>query len=263
MTMLSGRRWPELGTRPLVLVPAGSTEQHGPHLPLSTDSVIATAVAEHAARTLGGGALVAPALAYGASGEHEGFAGTVSIGHEALAAVLVELVRSLSRWAGRIVIVNGHGGNLPTVASAVVRMVGEGHDVAWVPCAVPPGFTLAGMTYRPDAHAGRTETSLMLHLAPELVALDRAWAGNTAPMVELLPGLRRDGVSTLAPNGVLGDPAGASGGEGAALLAAMVDAVVRGVRSGAADARGRLYNAVPHEATMSVAARAPVPASRS
>ena len=60
--------------------------------------------------------LIAPAIAYGASGEHQAFAGTVSLGHDALRLVLVELVRSLSTWAGRIVLVNGHGGNVPTLA---------------------------------------------------------------------------------------------------------------------------------------------------
>src|SRR5215204_2153898 len=88
----------------LVLVPVGSVEQHGPHLPLDTDTRIAAAVAARAAT---GALLVAPPVAYGASGEHEGFAGTVSIGHEALRLLLVELGRSASRWAARLVFVNG------------------------------------------------------------------------------------------------------------------------------------------------------------
>ena len=79
---LVDRPWPDVG-RPIVLVPVGSTEQHGPHLPLDTDTTVAAVVAaELAARLTADGidAVVAPAIAYGASGEHQGFAGTVSIG---------------------------------------------------------------------------------------------------------------------------------------------------------------------------------------
>ena len=114
--------------------------------------------------------LVAPPLAYGASGEHEGFAGTLSIGHAALRAVLVELGRSAGAWASRMVFVNGHGGNLPTVAEAVVQLRGEGRDVAWSGCAVPGG----------DAHAGRTETSILLALDPSVVRLGRG-RGRATP----------------------------------------------------------------------------------
>ena len=174
--------------------------------------------------------LVAPALAYGASGEHEGFPGTLSIGHDALRAVLVELGRSAGRWAARLVFVNGHGGNLPTVADAVVQLRHEGRDAAWFGCGVPHG----------DAHAGRTETSMLLALAPGHVRLAEAAAGNTAPLAELLPGLRSGGVAAVSPNGVLGDPAGATAGEGERLL----DGMARGLRAALSrwdpDPRGRL-----------------------
>ena len=105
---LAGATWPDLPDRPLLLVPLGAVEQHGHHLPLATDTTVACAVAEAAAGDLDG-ALLAPALAYGASGEHEDFPGTVSIGTEALTGLLVEYGRSASRWAGRLVLVNGHG----------------------------------------------------------------------------------------------------------------------------------------------------------
>src|SRR5947199_807699 len=124
---LGERTWTEV-ERATVLVPVGSLEQHGPHLPLDTDARIAAAAARRAADP---SMLLAPPLAYGASGEHEGFAGTLSIGHAALRAVLVELGRSAGAWASRMVFVNGHGGNLPTVAEAVVQLRGEGRDVAW------------------------------------------------------------------------------------------------------------------------------------
>jgi mycofactocin precursor peptide peptidase len=213
---LGSAAWTELAQRPLVLVPVGSTEQHGPHLPLQTDTLIATAVAREAAVRLGG--YVAPAVSIGASGEHQGFPGVVSIGTETLHLVLVELVRSLSTWSGRIVLVNGHGGNVPALARAVDQLVAEGHDVCWLPCA-------AGG----DAHAGRTETALLLHLAPLLVRLELAEAGNTRPFRELLPELVAHGVRRLSPNGVLGDPAGATAAEGAELFETMVEAVCHGL----------------------------------
>ena len=236
---MAGRRalgdivWPAVPCGALVLVPVGSTEQHGPHLPLDTDTTVAHAVARRTAGALPGPPLVAPPLAYGASGEHADFPGTVSIGHEALRAVLVELTRSLSLWASRVVFVNGHGGNTATLDRALVHLRTEGHDVAWTGCE-----TLGG-----DAHAGRTETSLMLHLAPERVCLDAAVTGDTRPLAVLLPDLMAHGVRAVSPTGVLGDPAGASAEAGRRALDAMVSATVRRITAWAVDGRGRLTEA--------------------
>jgi mycofactocin precursor peptide peptidase len=223
--ILGERVWPEIDGRPTLLVPVGSVEQHGPHLPLDTDTRIAAAVAARAAT---GALLVAPPVAYGASGEHEGFAGTVSIGHEALRLLLVELGRSASRWAGRLVFVNGHGGNVSSLVEAVRLLRYEGRDAAWFACA-------AGG----DAHAGRTETSLMLALDPALVRPERT-AGNTAPLADLLPAMRAGGVAAVSPNGVLGDPAVASADEGERLLAAMSDALEAAITRWTLDPAGRL-----------------------
>ncbi|MDP5181086.1 mycofactocin biosynthesis peptidyl-dipeptidase MftE [Blastococcus sp. BMG 814] len=229
MTSLGAVTWPELPERPLLVVPLGAVEQHGPHLPLTTDTAVATAAAGAAVDRLPG-ALLAPALAYGASGEHEDFPGTVSLGTEALTGLLVEYGRSACRWAGRVLIVNGHGGNLDALRTAVPRVRAEGRDVAWFPCGFPGG----------DAHAGRTETSLMLHVEPEQVRRDRAVTGETAPIGELLPRLRAEGVRAVSPNGVLGDPGGASGAEGEALLAGLVGRLVPGVAAWRVDDDGRL-----------------------
>jgi creatinine amidohydrolase len=225
MTQLGERTWPEIDGRPTLLVPVGSTEQHGPHLPLDTDARVAAAVAVRAA---GAGLLVAPPVAYGASGEHEGFPGTVSIGHEALRLLLLELGRSAARWAGRLLFVNGHGGNVPTLVEAVRLLRYEGRDAAWFACS--PGG---------DAHAGRTETSLLLALAPGLVGPDRA-AGNPAALGELLPAMRAGGVAAVSPNGVLGDPAGASAEEGERLLTWMTDALVAALARWTPAPSGRL-----------------------
>jgi len=226
---LAGAVWPGIPDAPLLVVPLGSVEQHGHHLPLGTDTSVACAVAGAAAGSLGG-SLLAPALAYGASGEHEGFPGTISIGTEALTGLLVEYGRSAGRWAGRLLVVNGHGGNLDALRAAVPLLRSEGRDVAWFPCGVPGG----------DAHAGRTETSLMLHVEPAAVREGRAVAGETAPIGALLPRLRAEGVRGVSPTGVLGDPAGASRVEGAALLAEMAQRLVAAVGNWLVNDDGRL-----------------------
>jgi mycofactocin precursor peptide peptidase len=226
---LADATWPELTGQPLVVVPLGAVEQHGPHLPLATDAVVATVVAESAVPALDG-ALLAPTIAYGASGEHEGFPGTVSIGTAALTGLLVEYGRSAGRWAGRLLVVNGHGGNLDALRTAVPLLRTEGRDVAWFPCGTPGG----------DAHAGRTETSLMLHVEPGGVREGLAAVGETAPIGVLLPRLRAEGVRGVSPNGVLGNPAGASAEEGADLLAAMVARLVAAVAAWRVDPTGRL-----------------------
>lgn len=229
MTSLAGAVWPELPEAPLLIVPLGSVEQHGQHLPLGTDTSVACAAAEAAVEALDG-VLLAPALAYGASGEHEGFPGTISIGTAALTGLLVEYGRSACCWAGRVLIVNGHGGNLDALRAAVPLLRAEGRDVAWFPCSVPGG----------DAHAGRTETSLMLHVEPERVRGERAVAGVTTPIGDLLPRLRAEGVRSVSPTGVLGDPVGASGLEGAVMMSGLVDRVVAATLAWEIDAAGRL-----------------------
>jgi mycofactocin precursor peptide peptidase len=235
-----------------LLIPLGATEQHGPHLPIGTDAAIAVALAERAAAEVPG-VVVAPALPYGSSGEHQDFAGTLSIGAEATELVLVELARSASETFDRVVFVNAHGGNVGPLAAAARRLRAESRDViAWSP------------RFGGDAHAGRTETSLMLALEaaprtldaergrPTLRTLDRgrpelthaeqrsttlgeserrstavrvglAEAGNVAPLGELIEDLRAGGVAAVAPNGVLGDPTGASASEGRSLLATAIE----------------------------------------
>lgn len=213
---LSAWRWPEVeaGRTRTLLVPVGSCEQHGPHLPFDTDTRIAVELARRAAAAAGDVA-VAPPVAYGSSGEHQDFSGTLSIGTVALRDLLVELGRSAfaapAAWVGAVVFVNGHGGNRDALDAAVTVLAGEARPVsAWWP-TVPGG----------DAHAGRTETSLLLAIDPDAVGRERP-RGATAPVGDLLPQLRRDGVRPVSPNGVLGDAAGSSAAEGRTLLAALV-----------------------------------------
>lgn len=230
MSRLADATWVELPDRPTVLVPVGSVEQHGPHLPFDTDSAIAVAVADAVAVRLDGEVLVAPPISYGSSGEHQAFAGTSSIGSDALQSLVVELVRSMQVWAGRIIFVNAHGGNTSALSKAVFQMIAEQHDVAWVPCA----------TEEVDLHAGLTETSLMLHIRPSSVRLELAEAGDNRPLSEILPLMMAGGVRAVSANGILGDPAGASAVHGAEILDSMVDDVVQRITLGTADVHGVL-----------------------
>ncbi|MGV0834111.1 mycofactocin biosynthesis peptidyl-dipeptidase MftE [Mycolicibacterium thermoresistibile] len=208
-------------TSPTLIVPVGSTEQHGPHLPLDTDTRIATAVARGVIErmVLADGAqwLLAPAIGYGASGEHEGFAGTVSIGTSALRLLLVEFGRSAANWASRLVFVNGHGGNVEALAAATALLRYEHRDVAWVSCLAAGG----------DAHAGHTETSVLLHISPEAVSTDQLLPGNRAPLAELMPQLRAGGMAAVSEVGILGDPTTATAAAGAQIFTDMVDGCVQ------------------------------------
>ncbi len=221
---LSSMTWPEVAAGPpLVAVPLGSTEQHGPHLPTGTDTLVAVALTRRLAQC-DPRVVVAPPLSFGASGEHAGFPGTLSIGHDALVAVLVELVRSADAFEG-VVFVNGHGGNVEALARAQAVLTSEGRRVlVW-----SPTLDDAGLRAGVDAHAGRTETSLMLALEPALVRVDRAEKGDTRPLRELMAELRARGVAGVSPNGVLGDPTGATVAEGQALLESMALALVAAV----------------------------------
>ena len=207
---LAGATWPQVeatGGRMVLVIPVGSLEQHGPHLPLDTDTRIAVALATALAERCAG-VTVAPAVAYGASGEHADFPGTLLVGHDILADLLVELVRSARRAFSGVVIVNAHGGNEEALAAVERRSSDEGDDVlVWRP-----------RTEGGDAHAGRTETSLLLAIAPESVRLHLAEAGRSEHIAALLPRLRAEGVRPVSSSGVLGDPTGANAQEGRSLL---------------------------------------------
>jgi mycofactocin system creatininase family protein len=218
VSSLASTTWPALAGASLLAVPVGATEQHGPHLPLTTDTEIAEALAGRVTSEIAG-VFAAPAVPYGSSGEHQEFAGTLSIGAPVTAQVLVELGRSATHTFPRVLFLCVHGGNAQPLADAVAQLLVEGRDVrAWT-----PGWS-------GDLHAGHLETSLMLAIAPERVDLARAQAGNPAALAELMPTLRAEGMRAASANGVLGDPAGASAEQGRVLLDAEQERIARMVR---------------------------------
>ncbi|MFT4085953.1 MAG: mycofactocin biosynthesis peptidyl-dipeptidase MftE [Gordonia sp. (in: high G+C Gram-positive bacteria)] len=213
---LASSAWTDLPDRAVtVVIPLGSIEQHGPHLPLDTDGRIAGEAARRAVEHVseeGEDAVLAPTVPYGASGEHEGFPGTISIGSDALERQLVEIGRSACRWASRVVFVNGHGGNGGALLAAVDLLRYEGRDVAWYPCAFPNA----------DGHAGATETAVLLAFSPGEVRMDAAVPGNTQPIGALMTRLRSEGVRAVSENGVLGDPTRADAADGGVQLDGLV-----------------------------------------
>ncbi|GAA3438374.1 mycofactocin biosynthesis peptidyl-dipeptidase MftE [Kutzneria kofuensis] len=209
MNRLIDMAWPEVeavAATSVLAVPVGSTEQHGPHLPFTVDTEIAAALCDRLAQARDR-VVVAPAFSYGSSGEHAAFPGSLSIGLDGVETLVLELVRSADAFAG-VLLVNGHGGNAAAVSRAVRRL---GHEGRCVTCWSPTGSAV-------DSHAGRTETSVMLALRPESVRLDLLEPGDCRPLREIMPLLVRSGVVSVSANGVLGDPSGASGGEGRLVL---------------------------------------------
>ena len=209
--MPSSPTWPEVPRNACVVIPVGSFEQHGPHLPLDTDTQIAAHLCTTAAHGISS-VVIAPPLSITASGEHAGFPGTMSIGTEALTTVIVELVRSCD-WAMGVILVHGHGGNLAAVQRATTLLHSEQRNIAsWWP-------RIQGS----DAHAGHTETSLMLAINPQSVRLDKVVIGNVQPMSELQHDLQTQGVKAVSENGILGNASTATAEHGEEILTALTN----------------------------------------
>lgn len=211
---LGAARWKELDEAVTLLIPIGSCEQHGPHLPLDTDTQIALEIAHRAAAHIDN-CLVAPPITISASGEHQGFPGTLSIGNEAVTLSVIELCRSAD-WARRIVLVNGHGGNVGAITAACKVLAAEGRPALdWWPTGS-----------NTDLHAGRIETSVMLLIDPDQVDTASMATGPTPSYAALA----EHGVQELSPTGVLGDPHGATAAEGEEWLTKWTTDLVAAIR---------------------------------
>lgn len=215
----------------VVIQPIGAVEQHGPHLPVGTDAILAEHVACHAAAATDASAWVLPTLHYGTSGEHLGWPGTVSLSIPTLIATCRDLARSVhASGFTRLVLVNGHGGQLHILA-AIARELRLEFGLHVMPIqpgmlGLPPGVTVADAEW--GIHAGALETSMMLHVAPELVVTDALAPGGgpardmyrNSPLMTIENGTSPAWVANdISPeNGVIGDPRTADHALGRAVI---------------------------------------------
>ncbi len=193
----------------VALLPVGSLEQHGPHLPLTTDTLVACAVADRVAQAHP--VRLLPPLTVSCSHEHAAWAGTVSISATTLAAVVGDIAASL-RAAGTLalVLVNAHGGNY--VLRNVVQEASAGSPPTTLPMALFPGSEdwaaargAAGLatSNAADMHAGELETSILLHTHPEVVRPSYTGADHDA---DDRPYLLTTGLGAYSPPASSGDP---------------------------------------------------------
>ena len=231
-----------------VILPLGATEQHGPHLPLGTDTFRAAALAERLAAALPD-ALVAPALPVGCSDEHHGFAGLLSLDQETLASVIVDCARRMADWGvGRLLILSAHGGNGTALDLAASRLAEEmpGLRVVTLGDATALSDAILAVAAReriaPDAvglHAGEGETSEMLALRPDLVLMERIVPGCREDLAVLMPRLRQGGLRSVTFTGTLGDASEADGARGARYLAAEIEGYRRALAASLAIEEGQ------------------------
>ncbi|WP_225332913.1 creatininase family protein [Halomicrobium urmianum] len=213
----------------LAVLPVGSTEQHGPHAPLGTDVETARAVAEAGVDAYGDEAVVAPAVPVGVAEEHRRFAGTLWVSEDTFRDYVRETVASLAHhgW-DRVVVVNGHGGNVGPLREVCGRITR--HDDAY---AVP--FTWFDAVDAPDmGHGGPVETSALLHVSAAVREdrLDEAADGAAEGWGEWQSGVNLAyDTAEFSENGTVGDPRTASAERGAELLdeaaAALADLLER------------------------------------
>lgn len=240
-----------LSDRSVVVLPLGAIEQHGPHLPYSTDLLIAEQVAAAAVEQVGSelDVWLLPSLAYTKSNEHAWSAGTIWLSHDTLMRVLDDIGRCIATTPARkLVFFNGHGGNsaLIGVANREIRLA-HGLQTFLAHPGVPPdqGGVSAPEELGMGIHGGTDETSLMLHLAPDLV--DMSVATRNVP--ERLAENRyvrfggKVGFGWLSndfgPDGHIGDPTTASAERGAVLFDAAVTAFAEALAEIAAFEFGR------------------------
>jgi len=235
---LGDEAWPDLGeyfeSESLALIPLGSTEQHGPHLPEGTDHLIAEAFAREAAERTG--YLCTPTVNVGVSGHHRQFHGTMWVDPPAFRAYVESLTRNLTyHGIDRVIYVNAHGGNVQHLREVGARLRAEevAYAIEWmwdesIPDLVNEVFDQNG------PHGGPKETALIQHLHPDLVHEDRlveARDGGIASVAEA--DTRKFGSRTFfdaadnTTNGVLGDQTDATAEKGERLFEAAVDQLVR------------------------------------
>ena len=224
----------------IVVLPLGSVEQHGRHLALGTDSMLAHAVALAATERCKPAVAVLPPPWYGFSAHHMRFAGTVTLRLDTLLSLVEDIAESVvAHGFRRLLVVNGHGGNNGAIDVLASKLGHRHYGRARIACLTY--FQLAREAIaelRQSApggmgHACEFETSVMLHLRPELVAMERAETtypktGSRYLTTDLLGGSAArtyHDFADLSPSGTLGDPSLASAEKGAQFFAAAVEAL--------------------------------------
>ena len=203
----------------VVLLPVGSLEQHGTHLPIGTDSLLVEAVCLSAAGRATRDVLVAPTIWTGFSPHHVRFGATVSLTSSVFADLVREVWSGLSEWAPTVLVVNGHGGNRgPLITLAVEHGM---RFVSYFELADAASRGLFGVDRGSPGHAGQLETSLSLAIHEQLVgapsgAFEPIAAGEHALLVP-----------DMGESGVLGDPSAATAESGAAFLETVTVALAR------------------------------------
>lgn len=233
---LGDATWPEAGDQlaesTLAVVPLGSTEQHGPHLPLSTDHVIAESLARAAAERAG--VLCTPTVTVGVSPHHRQFHGTMSVDPPAFREYVTSLSRSLTdQGVDRIVFVNAHGGNVEHLQEVGRRLHEDGaaYALEWMWNESIPGL-VDELFEQNGPHAGPKETAMIWHLTDlvregELEAAREGGCPDLSKVLTELNGARlyHDSIEN-SPNGAFGDPRDASPEKGRRLFEAATDQLV-------------------------------------
>ena len=218
-----------------VIITIGSTEQHGLHLPLGTDAIMGEALGQRVAHALGN-TLLAPGMRIGCSEHHMDFAGSLTLSRETFIGVVGDICRSLARHGFRhIVLLPTHGGNFAPLAKAVeairpelsgVNLIAFTDLMAFMDEIFQTGKARKVTPEQAGAHAGEFETSIMLYLRPDLVAIDKAQPGYVGDQLRIAPLVFEKGFRAVTANGVLGDPRNASAANGEAYMAAITDLLV-------------------------------------
>jgi creatinine amidohydrolase/Fe(II)-dependent formamide hydrolase-like protein len=241
--MLGELTWQEAKQRltevDIALLPVGSTEQHGPHLPLDTDAFDALYLASAVSAAMDRPRpLVLPLIPYGVSYHHMEFSGTISIGNETLTRLVYDVGMSVARHGIRkLVIVNGHGGNSPALQNSAQMINRDARIFTCVDTGETSDVDVGRIIETPnDVHAGELETSTALAARPHLVRMDRSRKSvprfssrylnfSTSRSVEWYTQTER-----ISRTGVLGDPTRATPEKGERLWQIMVDHLVRFVK---------------------------------
>lgn len=233
----------------VIVLPLGAIEQHGPHMAVSTDTDIVTYLAGQAEKALPGQVLLCPTMPFGSSHHHLSFGGTISISPALYTQVIVEMVGSLlQNGFKRIVLLNGHGGNITPVKQALGTLSKDFAQAAEANIALVTYWELAGKPFSGEApmespalsHACEYETSMMLHLFPEKVWMEKAERARRPASNGYIPWEDDEayrGVTLfkqtayISSNGSSGEPQKASAEKGRYLLENATEALVTFLRA--------------------------------